>query len=170
MHCVCVSIVVESCDYLHWFFDSLAFLDASCLFRSIESSKLWRFAINGLLWNLFFWLFQWPQALWIHGWSFVTTLGGWRVCVCAFLFGSRGCKYRCECERELLHSMCISVSACKRKKTMCACVKWMCVCGEQGSGPWRPRPPSVNWKRRLLSQRQGSNQGSVSETKGTLLK
>lgn len=41
----------------------------------------------------------------------------------------------------------------------------MCVCGERSDGPCLPGPPSVNWKRRLLSQRRGSNQAPVSETK-----
>ena len=82
-----------------------------------------------------------------------------RVCVIAFLFGSRGCKYRCEWVSQggFLHNICMY----GRKM----CVKCVCSCGEQGSGPCRPRPPSVNWKRRLLSQRQGSNQRPVSETK-----
>lgn len=63
---------------------------------------------------------------------------------------------------------------------MCVCVCevytyiCMCVCygggGLQSSGPCRPRPPSVNWKRKLLSQRQRSNQGLVSKTKGTKFK
>ena len=56
-----------------------------------------------------------------------------------------------------------TISACKGEK--CVCAKGVCSCGEQGSGPCRPRPPSVNWKRRLLSQHQGSNQRPVSETK-----
>lgn len=51
------------------------------------------------------------------------------------------------------------------REEKCVCAKGVCSCGEQGSGPCRPRPPSVNWKRRLLSQRQGSNQRPVSETK-----
>lgn len=62
------------------------------------------------------------------------------------------------------------MSACEGGGKETVCVKCMCVCGEQGSGPCRPRPPPVNWKRRLLSQRQGSNQRPVSEAKGTLLK
>lgn len=72
----------------------------------------------------------------------------------------------CGCKPERLRS----ISACRRENCVCVCVKCMCFCGEQGSGPCRPRPPSVNWKRRLLSQRHGSNQRPVSETKGTLLK
>ena len=49
-------------------------------------------------------------------------------------------------------------------------VKRLCVCGEQGRGQRRPRPPSLNWKRRLLTQRRNCDQVSFSEAEGTRMK
>lgn len=156
-----VSIVFESRLSSLILLTSWYFLDASCLFGSMQSSFL-------------------LIVLLTPGYS-VTRLDGWRVCDCEHSclvhVGVNTCVFVCACVCMCERAFCIvRVFMCAyfcigKIIKLCSCVR-VCVrlCMEQGSCPCRPRPPSLNWKCRLFSQHQGSNQGTVAETKGTLLK